>query len=214
MPQWFDPMENTPEGDLLAHIRELESSILKSESKSQYICDTCGKTDKAGLEPSGKCVECRLGKKTDKPSMTGEGHFSDKKASNDLTSQILAEHGIIVKYEQEKSVENQVPQFVDAKTGDRVQGYGTNQMRPAINVGLKKTTISEVYKMPAVSQTGYDAKASSLHMHLNDGGVNKNHPNRAPIEESLGNIKKASGEGQVGIVSEIADMLEKVYDRL
>jgi len=213
MPQWFDPMENTPEGDLLAHVRELEASFIKGESKSQYICDGCGKTDPAGLEPSGKCVECKTGKKTDKKVMEGIGHY-DKKKSNDLTSQILAEHGIIVKYEQEKSVENQVPQFVDAKTGDRVQGFGTNQMRPATNDAPKKTTISEVYKMPAVSQTGYDAKASSLHMHLNDGGVNKNHPNRAPIEESLGNIKKASGEGQMGIVSEIADMLEKVYDRL
>lgn len=213
MPQWFDPMENTPEGDLLAHVRELEAAFVKGESKSQYICDGCGKTDPAGLEPSGKCVECKLGKTTGKKIMEGEGHY-DKKKSNDLTSQVLAEHGIIVKYEQEKSVENQVPQFVDAKTGDRVQGFGTNQMRPATNDAPKKTTISEVYKMPAVSQTGYDAKSSSLHMHLNDGGVNKNHPNRAPIEESLGNIKKASGEGQMGIVSEIADMLENVYDRL
>ena len=213
MPQWVDPMKKTPEGDLLAHVRELEAALIKGESKSQYICDGCGKTDPAGLEPSGKCVECKTGQKTDKKIMEGEGHY-DKKKSNDLTSQILAEHGIIVKYEQEKSVENQVPQFVNAKTGDRVQGYGTNQMRPAITDTPKKTTISEVYKMPAVSQTGYDAKASSLHMHLNDGGVNKNHPNRAPIEESLGNIKKASGEGQMGIVSEIADMLEKVYDRL
>lgn len=216
MPQWFDPMENkSPERDLLLHVRELESRIIKNESKSQYICDGCGKTDEAGVEPSGKCVECRLGRKTDKKIVTGEGHFSPDKKSHDLTSQILAEHGIIAKYEQEKSVENSIPQFVESKTGDRAQGYGTNGMRPAITdfKGGKKT-ISEVYKMPAVSQTGYDKNASSLHMHLNDGGVNKNHPNRAPLEESLGNIKKSSGEGQIGVVSEIADLLEKVHARL
>ena len=229
MPQWFDPMENnSPERDLLLHVRELESNFVKNESKSQYICSGCGKTDKSGLEPSGKCVECRLGRKTNKKMITGEGHFTEEKKpwgesgdeesylpKADLTSQILAEHGIIAKYEQEKSVENSIPQFVESKTGDRAQGYGTNGMRPAITdfKGGKKT-ISEVYKMPAVSQTGYDKNASSLHMHLNDGGVNKNHPNRAPLEESLGNIKKSSGEGQIGVVSEIADLLEKVHARL
>jgi hypothetical protein len=220
MPQWFDPMKNTPEGEMLAHARELEARFTKTDDKSQYICDGCGKTDPAGLEPSGKCVECRLGRKTNKKVMTGVGHFADddtKEKSEDTTSQILAEHGIIAKYSQESSVESQVPQFMSLSGGKpavRSQGYGTNGIIPAMNEAPSKKTISEVYKMPAVSQTGYDKNSSSLHMHLNDGGVNKNNPNRAPIEESLASIKKSSGEGQMGVVSDITDLLEKIYTHL
>ena len=215
MPQWFDPM-NTPEGDMLAHARELKARFTKADDKSQYICDGCGKTDPSGVEPSGKCVECRMDMKTDKKVMEGEGHY-DKKKSGDTTSDILAEHGIIVKYSQETSVDDQVPQFMSLSGGKpavRSQGYGTNGVIPAMNEAPSKKIISEVYKMPAVSQTGYDKNASSLHMHLNDGGVNKNNPNRAPIEESLASIKKSSGEGQMGVVSDITDLLEKIYPHL
>jgi len=221
MPQWFDPM-NTPEGDMLAHARELKARFTKADDKSQYICDGCGKTSKAGVEPSGKCVECRMESlgmkgKTDKKVIEVGVGSHDKKKSGDTTSDILAEHGIIVKYSQETSVESQVPQFMSLSGGKpavRSQGYGTNGIIPAMGEAPSKKIISEVYKMPAVSQTGYDKNSSSLHMHLNDGGVNKNNPNRAPIEESLASIKKSSSEGQMGVVSDITDLLEKIYPHL
>ena len=74
--------------------------------------------------------------------------------------------------------------------------------------------ISEVAKMPKVAQTGYDAKGSSLHMHMNDGSNGVLDDNRAPIEESLAELKIMKAGGQLGIVEEIAGLVEKVYARL
>ena len=81
--------------------------------------------------------------------------------------------------------------------------------------GPSKSIVSEVFNMPAVSQTGYnDPTASSLHMHLNDGGNSGNLPNLAPIEDSLASLKKSVGVGQMGIAEEITSLLEQVYSRL
>lgn len=133
----------------------------------------------------------------------------------DTTSQILSDMGI-VKYEVEGNLQNGVPQFMDVAGGEptRATVYSTNHRVPQITDGPSKTTVSEVFKMPSVSQTGYDASSSSLHMHLNDGGNSGNPPNRAPIEETLASLKKSIGVGQMGIAEEITSLLEQVYSRL
>jgi hypothetical protein len=138
---------------------------------------------------------------------------SDKKKS-DATSEFLRERGIIAKYEQEHSVDNQVPQFMEisGQTEIRAAGYTTNQRLPHMGEGNALKPISEVAKMPKVAQTGYDAKGSSLHMHLNDGGGFAD--NRAPIEESLAELKIMKAGGRLGIVEEIAELVEEVYTRL
>jgi len=133
----------------------------------------------------------------------------------DTTSQILSDMGI-VKYEVEGNLQNGVPQFMDVAGGEptRATVYSTNHRVPQFTDGPSKTTVNEVFKMPSVAQTGYDSSASSLHMHLNDGGNSGNLPNLAPIEDSLASLKKSIGVGQMGIAEEITSLLEQVYSRL
>lgn len=139
----------------------------------------------------------------------------DTKKGFDTTSQILSDMGI-VKYEVEGNLQNGVPQFMDVAGGEptRATVYSTNHRVPQFTDGPSKTTVNEVFKMPSVAQTGYDTSASSLHMHLNDGGNSGNLPNLAPIEDSLASLKKSIGVGQMGIAEEITSLLEQVYSRL
>ena len=117
------------------------------------------------------------------------------------------------KWEQEPSVENAVPTFMDHSGGVPVEAinYHTNQTYPDYQDKAPKSTfISEKAQIPSVAQTGYDEKGSSLHMHLNDGGSSDY---RAPIEESMMNLKKA-GVGNPGLMEEIASEVERLMGRL
>lgn len=139
-----------------------------------------------------------------------------KEASADATSKFFAEKGIIVKYEQEGSVKNGVPQFMDHSGGTPIEArpYQTNGTYPDFSaVAPKVKGISEVAKMPAYAKTGYDEKGSSVHMHLTDGGDRKDgNWNIAPIEESLTQLRK--GYGNPGIIEEIASLMENVAKNL
>ena len=148
-----------------------------------------------------------------KPKLPSPKGDKNKLKSEDATSEFLRERGIIAKYEQEHSVDNQVPQFMEisGKSEIRAAGYTTNQRIPYMNELDSPKPISEVAKMPKVAQTGYDINDSSLHMHLNDGGWTDN---RAPIEESLAELKIMKAGGQLGVVEEIAGLVEEVYARL
>ena len=129
------------------------------------------------------------------------------------TTEFLREKGIMVKYEQEPSVENSVPTFLDHSGGTAVEAinYHTNQTIPDFPAEAKKRTfITEKAKIPSVSQTGYDEKGSSLHMHLNDGGSSDY---RAKIEESMVTLKK-QGVGNPGIMEQIAVQVEQLVSRL
>jgi hypothetical protein len=148
-----------------------------------------------------------------KPDWMGD---DTKQASADITSQFLASKGVIVKYEQENSVKNGVPQFMDHSGGTPIEArpYQTNGTYPDFSaVAPKVKGISEVAKMPAYAKTGYDEKGSSVHMHLTDGGDRKDgNWNIAPIEESLTQLRK--GYGNPGIIEEIASLMENVAKNL
>jgi len=134
-------------------------------------------------------------------------------AKRDATSEFLRERGILVKYEQENSVDNQVPQLMEVSGSEQIRStvYSTNQRIPHMEDGSKPSPISEVAKMPSVAQTGYDETSSSLHMKLNDGGGFTD--NIDQWEEKLTELKKAH-PGKVGIIEEIASLTEQVYARL
>ena len=125
----------------------------------------------------------------------------------------------MVKYEQEPTGESSVPEFYDHSGGIPVEsrGYNTNQVLPSYTdaPSRKNTFISEKAQIPSVSQTGYDEKGSSLHMHLNDGGNRADgNWNIAPIEERLAQIKKSGNYGNVGLIEEIASQIENIAGRL
>lgn len=121
--------------------------------------------------------------------------------------------GKMEKYHQETTADNGVPQFHEVSGENiRASGFGTNQTLPYTTDGPSRKPISEVAKMPAVSQTGYDVKSSSLHMHLtNPGGFNDN---KDSIEDYLGQIRKSSHPSQLGVVDEIAGLIHQIYARL
>ena len=119
----------------------------------------------------------------------------------------------VQKYVQERSGDNIKPMFMEisGKTEIPAAGYQGNQVLPFTEDASAPKAINEVFKMPSVSQTGYDEKSSSLHMHYNDGG---NSDYRAKVEESLASIKKEANAGQLGLIEEIAGNIEKLYARL
>lgn len=148
------------------------------------------------------------------PTLKGRGGM-ESNFDLDKTAEFLASKGVIVKYEQEPSVSESVPQFIAYSGGEPMQAttFQTNQVMPDFNEGKKPTNISEVAKMPAFARTGYDTKGSSLHMHLNDGGDRKDgNWNIAPIEERLTQLKK--GYGNPGLIEEIAALMENVAKNL
>ena len=225
--RFSDPMTETPEGRLLAISRDLLKSVEKNTNcmhKADETCKNCypkkgyksdrGQGKKPKLSgPKGNKNKLAKGK----GCSTGKNCALDddgKCICVDKTSEFLRERGIIAKYEQEHSVDNQVPQFMEisGKSEIRAAGYTTNQRIPYMNELDSPKPISEVAKMPKVAQTGYDINDSSLHMHLNVGGDLSD--NRAPIEESLAELKIMKAGGQLGVVEEIAGLVEEVYARL
>jgi len=167
--KFVDPMKDTPEGQLLSIVRDIEKQLGISKN---YECNT-----------SCEDPEC-------------------KNCGPDVK-----------KYVQETSVENIRPMFMEisGKTEIPAAGYQGNQVIPYFEDGSTPKSKTEVFKMPSVSQTGYDKDSSSLHMHYNDGG---DYDYRAKVEESLATIKKEANAGQLGLVHEIAGQLEAIYARL
>ena len=149
------------------------------------------------------------------PTLKGRGGM-ESNFSLDKTAEFLRSKGVIIKYEQEASVENSVPQFMDHSGGTPIEAraYQTNGTYPDFNtVAPKKSAISEVAKMPAFAKTGYDEKGSSVHMHLTDGGDRKDgNWNIAPIEERRTQLRK--GYGNPGLIEEIASLMENVAKNL
>ena len=189
-------IDDLREENILEHIdeghgmmRDPDQPMLLRGEKEQFNCDRCGKTDTSGVGKHGYCSACA------REGMTGKK---------------------VEKSEVESAMQNGVPQYLDIAGGEpaRATSYTTNQRYIAVEDGPKATSISEVFKMPSVSQTGYGPTGSTLHMHINDGGNSGNLPNRAPIEESLADLKKGLTHGQEGVVAEIVDLLEQVYSRL
>ena len=133
----------------------------------------------------------------------------------DFTSRFIAQKtgADLVKYEQESISDNGVPQFVD-HYGIRAVNYQTNGRIPYFEQNAQSVNaISEKAKMPAFAKTGYDAKGSSLHMHLTNGGDRADgNWNIAPIEERLTELKK--GATNPGLVDEIANLMESIANRL
>lgn len=127
-------------------------------------------------------------------------------ADMDITSEI------ILKYQQESSVENASPQFMDYSGGTPVEAhpFQTNGMIPAFtDVAPERSPISEKAKIFAFAKTGYDEKGTGLHMQLSDGGDRKDgNWNIAPVEELLTSLNKSGGDS--GLLSEIADLVEKI----
>lgn len=157
-------------------------------------------------------IDRRLpGGKKDEQKKNEGGDF----AKQDATTSFLIEKGY---GDKEADVMNSSTRFMDISGGEPVHsvgGYQGNQSIPFTTDHTSVNAISETANIPSVAQTGYDTSSSSLHMHLNDGG-SKIGPfsSVAKVEESLGAIKKNATHGQMGIVDEIGDLLEKVYARL
>ena len=171
--RYFDPMKETPEGKLLAIVRDIEKAV--------------------GIE---KNYECNMG----------------CEAPNPEECQTCGPN--VKKYVQENSADNVKPMFMEisGKTEIPATGYTGNQVLPYFEDGKSRSPISEVAKMPSVSQTGYDnVNVSSMHMHYNDGG---DYDYRAKVEESLAEIKKEANAGQLGILEEIVGQIEAIYSRL
>jgi len=216
---------DTPEGELLAIVKELEKNLGcadTSDFKPNRGDEELPKLPKSKKQKHNKpkkdvekadsfdhsCPDC--GAKKQRPNFA----CCDKV---DKTTEFLREKGIMVKWEQEPSVENSVPTFLDHSGGipvEAIGGYHTNQTLPDYQEKAPKSTfITEKAKIPSVSQTGYDEKGSTLHMHLNDKGVGS-YNYRAPIEESMTQLKKAGGYGNPGLVEEIAAQVEHLMGRL
>tara|TARA_R100001463_G_scaffold45661_6_gene94041 strand:+ start:722 stop:1177 length:456 start_codon:yes stop_codon:yes gene_type:complete len=149
-----------------------------------------------------------------------EWHDPSETLEGNVLKNVLKMELDILKYQQEPSVENGVPMFMDHAGGVPVQaatGYSTNQVYPAYSDSAPASKpISEVYSMPASYQTGYDAKGSSLHMHMNDGGTTKG-MYRDSVEDSMSKlttIKKSATAEDMQVINEIEDLLKQIETRL
>ena len=238
-PTWKDPMQ-TPEGELLTIVKQIEASIV---AKNKYCsmcknvsCMGCKEDKMEDAKPDSIFHGTPKEEKKDKDLEKGnysddddpkEGYKSDrgdkkmpklpksKKQKHNKPNQTPLEK-LLQKWEQEPSVENSVPTFLDHSGGTPVEAinYHTNQTYPDYQDKAPKSTfISEKAQIPSVAKTGYDEKGSSLHMHLNDKGVGS-YNYRAPIEESMMQLKKAGGYGNPGLVEQIAAELEQLMGRL
>ena len=220
---YTDPMTDTPEGQLLGLVNDLEKAVEKKYGNMGCADEDEGYKSDRGEGPKPKLPSPKgdknlkpkkKGKKEKKGESEDEGD-SEKKlfGKEDATSEFLRERGILVKYEQENSVDDQVPQLMEVSGSETIRAttYTTNQRVPYMEDGSEPSPISEVAKMPSVGQTGYDEKGSSLHMKLNDGGGFTD--NIDEWEEKLTELKKAH-PGKVGIIEEIASLTEQIYARL
>lgn len=149
-----------------------------------------------------------------------EWHDPSQTPEGELLKDILKMELDILKYQQEPTVENGVPMFMDHAGGVPVQaasGYTTNQVYPHFEQNAPASKpISEVYSMPASYQTGYDAKGSSLHMHMNDGGTTKG-MYRDSVEDKMSKltmIKKGATAEDMQVINEIEDLLKQIETRL
>tara|TARA_B100001173_G_scaffold283639_1_gene269338 strand:- start:342 stop:1133 length:792 start_codon:yes stop_codon:yes gene_type:complete len=257
---YHDPMNDTPEGQLLGIVNELERIVKSKNSSMAYMdknmncmgcksdegetCEECSpntdtkksanygyKSDRGDKKmpnlpsPKGNKNMAGKSKKGKKPLVGGQKELDKDKDGDidgddfkqmkkgDATTQFLRERGIFVKYEQEGSVNDHVPQLMEVSGSEQIRAtvYSTNQRIPYMEDGPTRSPISEVYKMPSVAQTGYGVDSSSLHMKLNDGGGFTD--NIDTWEEKLTELKKAH-PGKVGIIEEIASLTEQVYARL
>lgn len=243
--RFVDPMKDTPEGQLLGIVRQIEKAVgitknYNCSNCSDSGCPQCNGGDNGNDTPVPQTRATggvnRSTKTPDKKTTTieqklnADGTVAEEKrtenvigdtinpfgsSSKTTSEEQLTDHTLIQKYwSQETSVENVKPMFVEisGKTEIPASGYQGNQVIPFITDASAKKGISETYKMPSVSQTGYDVNSSSLHMHYNNAGGDSDY--RAKIEESLGEIRKHADAGQIGIIDEIAGTLELIYARL
>lgn len=70
--------------------------------------------------------------------------------------------------------------------------------------------------MPASYRTGHDAKGSSMHMQMNDGGTSKG-MYRDSVEDKMSKltmIKKGATSEDMQVINEIEDLLKQIETRL
>ena len=204
--RYFDPMKETPEGKLLAIVRDIEKAVgIKKDDDRTHKLGGIKQRPLGQIDAEGVCADdCWC--KTEK----AEKNYECNMGCDDSECKTC---GPVKKYVQERSGDNVRPTFMEisGKTEIPAAGYQGNQILPFTEDAPASKAINEVFKMPSVSQTGYDAKSSSMHMHYNDGG---NSDYRAKVEESLADIKKEANAGQLGLIEEIAGKIEQLYARL
>jgi len=230
----FDPMNETPLGLLLKEVRILKEKV-DSDLADNYpphdkvtrgdiIAAVKGKKDKKDNNVKSKPKKDEAGSYKSNRGMNGKGSDNKMRCKMDKTDckdddcptcgskKVKKAYG-----DTGPDVHNSATRFMDVTGGEQVQsvgGYQGNQTMPNTNDGPKRTFISEVAKMPAYAQTGYDVNSNSLHMHLTDVGARKGGPNTAAIEDALGSLRKSATHGQMGLIDEIGNLIEKVYSRL
>ena len=219
----FDPMNETPLGLLLKEVRILKEKVDRDLADNYPPYDKVTRGDIiAAVKGKGKKGK---GKVKSKPKKDEPGSYvSDRgmrgKGSDDkMGCEGKDEKNVKKAYgDVGPDVHNSATRFMDVTGGEQVQsvgGYQGNQTMPDTNDGPKKSIVSEVAKMPAYAKTGYDTSGNnSLHMHLVDMGPRKGGPNTAAIEDALGSLKKSATHGQMGLIDEIGNLIEKVYSRL
>ncbi len=147
-------------------------------------------------------------------TMTMEWHDPVTEASS-ILKQFVDD---LVKYQTDGVKDNGVPMFMDHAGGVPVQaaaGYYTNQTLPYFETNAPaKTTVSEVYSMPAAFRTGHDVDGSSLHMQINDGGTKKS-GYVDTTEQTMASLKliKEAAEGddeRSQIIADIEKMLKQI----
>ena len=206
---------------------------VKKEVRNKDKADLDDDGKLSGYEKKrGKAIEAAMGEDPLKADMSEKDEYCKKhfgckysECSAEQKAQCDRECGkvaksdptsdFIQKYIQERSGDNVKPMFMEisGKTEIPASGYQGNQHLPYTEDASESKAVSEVFKMPSVAQTGYDANASSLHMHYNDGGTGGS-MYRDKVEESLATIKKEANAGQLGLIEEIAGKIEQLYARL
>ena len=227
--KFVNPMNDTPEGKLLAIVRDIEKS-LGIEKNSEAM--GCGDKEDEEVKPDYLDMDKDGNKKIKKADMSEKDKYCMKKfgkkyseCSAEQKAQCDKECGdvkksdatsdFLQKYFQEKSGDDVKPMYVEISGETEIPAHGPhyNQLLPYTEDGPKKSITSETYSMPSVYKTGYDVNGSSLHMKLNDGGTGGS-MYRDKVEEALATIKKEATTGQLGLVQEIAGQIEQIYSRL
>ena len=239
--RYFDPIKDTPEGKLLSIVRDIEKAVGITKNMTCMNCEDTDEgcpqcngnmrkapkpdfLDTDGDSDTKESMKSALMSEKDKYCQKNFGcKYSE--CSAEQKAQCDKVHGkveksdstsdFIQKYIQERSGDNVKPMFMEisGKTEIPASGYQGNQHLPYTEDAPESKAVSEVFKMPSVAQTGYDANASSLHMHYNDGGTGGS-MYRDKVEQSLATIKKEANAGQLGLIEEIAGKIEQLYTRL
>ena len=241
--KFVNPMNDTPEGKLLAIVRDIEKSLGIEKNSEAMGCkeDDEVKPDYLDMDKDGNKKESmkeaikdsKKGKKKIRKADMGEKDKYCMKKFGKKYSECSAEQkaqcdkecgdvkksdatsDFLQKYFQEKSGDDVKPMYVEISGETEIPAHGPhyNQLLPYTEDGPKKSITSETYSMPSVYKTGYDVNGSSLHMKLNDGGTGGS-MYRDKVEEALATIKKEATAGQLGLVQEIAGQIEQIYSRL